>query len=138
MTAALVVVPTHDHAELLALSLASLREQTVADLEIAVICDGVGDETRDVVGDARRHDPRIVLHDLPKAGRTGEPHRHPIISQSDAEVVVYLCDDDLLLPDHVEQMLEVLQSNDLAVSLPLCVDGEGSLVIEPVDLGQAG
>ena len=131
---ALVIVPTHDHARLLALVLAQLTRQTVDDLEIAVIGDGVGDDTRDVVSDARRNDPRIVFHDLPKAGRTGEPHRHAVLSETTRPVVTYVCDDDLLLADHVAEVTAALRHADLAVPRPTLIDAQGALQVESVEL----
>lgn len=118
MTQADVVIPTHDHAPLLAISARSVLAQTVADLRLHIVGDGVGDDTRTVVGELLADDDRVRFHDLPKAGRTGEPHRHPIVSTSDASIVTYLGDDDLMLPDHVEQMLEALAEADLAFPPP--------------------
>ena len=49
MSGAIVLVPTHDHAALLAHSIASAQRQTVEDLDIVVIGDAVGDDTRDLL-----------------------------------------------------------------------------------------
>jgi hypothetical protein len=122
-----VIVPTHDHALLLPFSVASAQAQTVDRIRIVVVGDGVGGDTRAAVASLARDDPRIVFHDLPKAGRTGEPHREPIVRASDARIVTYLADDDLLFPDHVETMLELLTDADLAHSAYGQLDPDGSL-----------
>jgi glycosyltransferase involved in cell wall biosynthesis len=55
----LVVVPTHDHPWALDLSVESALAQTVENLDIVVIGDGVVDETRDVVARLMERDDRI-------------------------------------------------------------------------------
>lgn len=125
MTRADVVIPTHDHAPLLAISARSVIAQTVTDLRLHIVGDGVGDDTRRVVDELMADDDRVRFHDLPKAGRTGEPHRHPIVSASDAEIVTYLGDDDLMLPDHVDRMLAALADADLAFPPPAVITRNG-------------
>jgi GalNAc5-diNAcBac-PP-undecaprenol beta-1,3-glucosyltransferase len=136
--AALVVIPTHDHALLLPHALRSAQAQTFGDLEVAVIGDGVGDDTRDALAPFLRDDPRIVFHDRPKAGRTGEPHRHEVIRASEARWITYLCDDDLLLPRHLEVVVAALADHDLVHPPQLHVDGDGTLVVGPTDMGDPG
>jgi hypothetical protein len=113
---AAVVVPTHDHAHTLDLAVASALEQTVAEIEVLVVGDGVGSDTRDVVARLAKIDPRVRFLDLPKGPHHGEVHRGRAIEETDAEIVCYLCDDDLLLPDHVESMAALLADADLAHS----------------------
>jgi hypothetical protein len=122
-----VIVPTHDHALLLPLAVASAQAQTVDRIRIVIVGDGVCDDTRDAVAALARDDDRIVFRDRPKAGRTGEPHREPIVRDSDARIVTYLADDDLLFPDHVETMLELLADADLGHSAYGQIDSDGSL-----------
>ena len=124
-----IVIPTHDHALLLPHSIRSAREQTISDLRIVIVGDGVGDDTREVVRDLMADDDRIVFHDLPKAGgRTGEAHRNAIVGDSDARFVTYLGDDDLLFPDHATTMIDLLSDADLAMppETPLAPDGSVS------------
>ena len=57
MTAALVratvLTPTHDHGALLGHSLRSALAQTVENIEVFVVGDGVNDDTRAVVEELR-------------------------------------------------------------------------------------
>ncbi|MEY4231335.1 MAG: hypothetical protein RLZZ362_2184 [Actinomycetota bacterium] len=110
-----IVIPTHDHALLLPLAVASAREQTVGGVRVVVLGDGVGDDTRDVMASMLRDDPDLVFVDRPKAGRTGERHRAELLATTDAEHVTYLGDDDLLFPDHVERMLGLLERADVVM-----------------------
>ena len=69
-----VIVPTHDHAATLPFSIGSITAQTVADLDIVIIGDGVGDDTRDAVADLRRDDPPSVSSIVPSpAARVSPP-----------------------------------------------------------------
>ncbi len=62
-----VIVPTHDHAGLLGMSVGSVLEQTFADIDVVVIGDGVGDDTRDVAAGLVAADARVRFVDLPKS-----------------------------------------------------------------------
>ena len=136
--AADVLIPTHDHALLLPFAVACVQAQTVEALRIVIIGDGVGDETRDTVRDLQRHDERIAFHDLPKAGRTGEMHRGPLVASSAARIVTYVSDDDLVAPDLVETMLSLLEVADLAHPLWALVDTAGAVHASPCSLAEPG
>jgi glycosyltransferase involved in cell wall biosynthesis len=120
-----VIVPTHDHAMTLDLAVRSILDQTCTDVEAIVIGDGVGDDTREVMDLVCAQDDRVRFFDLPKAPSHGEIYRGQAVDASEAEVVCYLCDDDLLLPDHVETMVELLSQADLAQSLNGYIDVNG-------------
>ena len=131
---ALVIVPTHDHASTLDLAVRSALEQTVAELEVVVIGDGVGDDTREVMSRLIADDDRVRFVDRPKSPSRGEEARHEVILASAAPVVTYLGDDDLFWPDHVESMLALLADHDFAHPFPVVVEADGSLATLPTDL----
>jgi Glycosyl transferase family 2 len=122
---AAIVVPTHDHAATLDLSVGSALAQTIAEVEVVVVGDGVGDDTREVMAELTRGDSRVRFLDLPKGPHHGELHRGRAIAETAAGIVCYLCDDDLLLPDHVESMVELLERADLANSQNGHLDASG-------------
>ena len=111
---ATVVIPTHDHAAVLDLSVRSALEQTVEGIEVMVVGDGVGDDTRDVMVELCREDRRVRFLDLPKGPHHGEIHRARAVGEASSGVLCYLCDDDLLLPEHVAEMVSLLRRADLA------------------------
>ena len=122
---AAILVPTHDHAATLDLAVRSALDQTVAEIEVVVIGDGAGEDTREVVAGLAREDPRVRFLDFAKGPNHGEVHRGTAVEESDAEIVCYLCDDDLLLPDHVESMAALLADADLAQSQNGFLDPDG-------------
>lgn len=135
---ATVIIPTHNHAQLLNYSIPSVLKQTVSDIEILVIGDGVKDDTRIVIDNLMQQDKRIKFFDFPKGPRLGEPYRHEIImNHAQGEIVCYHCDDDLMLPDHVEKLQNALKNNDFAHSLSLCVLPNGEIKVLLIDMASA-
>jgi hypothetical protein len=131
-----IVIPTHNHPLLLPYSVKSALSQSVSDIRVIVIGDGVGDDTRSVIHDLMREDSRIEFHDLPKAGRTGEPHRHPIIMSSSARIVAYNGDDDILAPDHLDLTLKKLEDHDVVAPLGTHIQRDGSVESNPWSLAE--
>lgn len=123
---AAVLVPTHEHPATLDLAVRSALEQTVEEIEVLILGDGVGEETREVASGLLREDRRVRFLDLPKGPNHGEVHRGTAIESTEATIVCYLCDDDLLLPEHVESMRELLAEADLAHSQNGYLEADGS------------
>src|SRR5262245_9238335 len=99
--AATVVIPTHARPDLIREAIDSVLTQTVADLELFVIGDGVPAPLIDGYLEACSVDPRIRWRSFPKAGRTGEVHRDHILREASGRVVCYLSDDDAWTTDHI-------------------------------------
>ena len=122
MRRASVLIPTHNHASTLPLSVASVQDQGVDDIEILIVGDGVGDDTRAAVGALQAADPRIRFFDRPKGPRLGEAHRDAILRQAQGRIVCYQCDDDLWLPGHLEALERALTDADFAGAMQVDVD----------------
>jgi hypothetical protein len=133
---ATIIIPTHNHGPTLRFSVASALRQTVADIEVFVIGDGVTDETRDIMSDLARGDARVRFFDHPKGPRHGEPYRHKALGQARGRIVCYLSDDDLYLPRHVEEMIALLDGADFAHAMAAEVQPDGRLRAWTVDLGR--
>ncbi|MEY2642576.1 MAG: hypothetical protein RLZZ368_1223 [Actinomycetota bacterium] len=130
----LVIVPTHDHHETLALSVRSILEQTIADIEIVIVGDGVTPEVRRVANELTRVDSRVRFEEHPKSARQGEPHRDRIIKESSSPLIAYNGDDDLWFPDHLESMTALIENYDFVHPLPILIDPLGNLIFLPSDL----
>lgn len=126
MTRFSVLIPTHCHARLLPYSIDSACRQTVSDIEILVVGDGTDDETRRVVAGMMERDNRIRYFDFPKGERHGEASRHTVLQQATGKNVAYLCDDDLWLPQHLENLEKGLQSADFVHTIHVTVLADGS------------
>jgi GalNAc5-diNAcBac-PP-undecaprenol beta-1,3-glucosyltransferase len=132
--AATVLIPTHDHGPTLLRSVRSALAQTVPELEVLVIGDGVPDVTRELLAELTAADERVRFFDHPKGPRHGELYRHAALQEARGEIVCYLCDDDLWLPGHVEHLRELLAESDFAHSLPFWIDPNGAIHPLRVDL----
>jgi len=134
VTRASIVVPTHD-TPTLDLAVASALAQTEPDLEVVIVGDGVAAGTREVAESLARGDERVRFFDLPKGEHHGEVHRDRIVREElRSPVAFYLCDDDLLLPEHVETLLGLLDDADLVNSMNGYLDVAGRFVPHFSDL----
>jgi Glycosyl transferase family 2 len=130
---ATVLIPTFNHCETLRYSLQSVQAQTLQDFEIFVVGDGAPEATRDLVADFARSEPRLRFFGFPKGERHGETHRHRVLEHAKGRCVCYLCDDDLWLPSHLEQITGMLQRSHLANTAELRIDPSGEAVLSAFD-----
>ncbi|MET4575714.1 glycosyltransferase involved in cell wall biosynthesis [Ottowia thiooxydans] len=129
---ATVVVPTFDHGPLIELAVNSALRQSVP-VEVFIIGDGVPEGHKPFLRKLAAQDPRVRFFDHPKSPGRGERYRHEALLQARGEIICYLCDRDLWLPDHVAQLLHLLQNADFAHSLPLHLLPDQTLFF-PLDL----
>ena len=125
---ATVLIPTHSHGETLRAAATSALRQTVDDIEVLIIGDGMTPETREAATQLQRRDERVRVFDHPKGPRHGEVYRHEALTvHARGHIVCYLSDDDLWLPNHVETMEHLLQAADFAHGLSVIVRPEGDI-----------
>jgi GalNAc5-diNAcBac-PP-undecaprenol beta-1,3-glucosyltransferase len=132
-----VLIPTFDHGDTIAYPLACLREQTVQDYEVLIVGDGVPAAAESRLREIVAADARLTFHPFPKHVSRGEPNRHQVLQQARGQVVCYLTDRDLWLPDHLERMLALLDGADFAHSLGLHILPGDQWKFFPVDLALA-
>ena len=135
MTRASVLIPIHDKPTTLPLTVDTVLRQTVDDLEVLLIGDGVTDDVRSVVAELTAGDERVRFLDFPKGPHHGERYRHDAVQQARSDAIFYLCDDDLLLPDHVADLLGLLEQHSFVQSLNGEVRPDGSVRFYAADLG---
>ena len=112
---ATVIIPTSiDRGPCLRLAVESVLRQTVRELEVFIIGDGVAEITRETALDLVSTDSRVRFFDHPKHVRRGEPYRHEALREARGRIVCYLCDRDLYLPWHVEELSSLLADSDFA------------------------
>lgn len=131
---ATILIPTWDAPDTLGAAIDSALQQSVDALEILVVSDGALPGTLAV---ARQHaalDERVRVLELPKAPGRGEANRHAGVMAARAEAIVYLADDDLLLPRHVENLLGLLNQHDLVQSRNGWIDVNGDLRLLAAEL----
>lgn len=100
-----IAIPTHNRRETLLLSLATALAQSRSPVQVMVLCDGCTDGSAEAVRDLA--EPLVEVLDLPKLDGYGYAHRNLALERAQGEAVMWLGDDDLLLPDHLERVGEL-------------------------------
>ncbi len=136
--AATVIVPTTgNRVDVLKHSIPSILAQSEKRIEVKVVGDGAAPETRALIAEYFASDPRIEFVDKPKHPRRGEPYRHDILQTAKGRIVCYLCDRDLMLPNHVEHMGRLLEEHDFAHSARIKILEDDTLkALRAIDLSQ--
>jgi glycosyltransferase involved in cell wall biosynthesis len=121
-----VIVATYKRPRLLQDALASILAQTCQDFEILVVNDG-GDLVENALGWIGQ-DVRISYIRQPNRGPSGA--RNAALKLARGHFVVFLDDDDLMLPEHLETLKQQLQLSPRAV-----VYTDPEMVIESLEGG---
>lgn len=135
MTRFTVLLPIVRPPLFLPFAIDSVLAQHIADFELFVVCDGAPPETVACAEDYARRDARVKVRAFPKGERHGEAHRHQVLAGASGRYVAHLADDDLWLPDHLEEMEALLATADFGNLLHVYVRPDGRVEILPGDLG---
>jgi hypothetical protein len=100
-----VAIPTHNRRETVLMAVRSALRQSRPPEQVIVIADGCSDGTQGAV--EALDDPAVELLDLPKAPGYGYANRNVALARARSDVVAWLGDDDLYLPDHLERIGEL-------------------------------
>lgn len=131
-----VIIPTHNHGQLLEFALRSVQRQSLQDFEIIIIGDGITAEGRACVSHFMESEPRLRFFDFPKGPRLGEAYRHKLIlEEARGQNICYLCDDDMLFPSCLEVMQHWLQRYDFVHPLPVFINEQGEYGVASGFLG---
>jgi glycosyltransferase involved in cell wall biosynthesis len=98
-----VIIPTHERPGTCAVAVQSALAQSRPPLEVIVSCDGCEPDAVDAL---RALEGPVRVVDLPKAPGYGYGNRNEAMSRARGDVISWLGDDDLYLPDHLERIGE--------------------------------
>lgn len=129
-----ILIPTFHADTTLGITVRSALRQTVAELEVIILGDGVDQATRLVAEELAASDARVRFLDLPKGENRGELHRDLGVREARSDAIVYLGHDDILLPRHVENVINLLVDHDLVQSRNCYIMPDETLHLFPTDL----
>lgn len=133
-----VIIPIFNHGNLIHAALRSLLRQSHQDFEAFIIGDGVTEESRKAIAEALEWDSRLVFVDREKSPRHGELYRHEILmTKATGDVVCYLSDDDLWLPDHLKSILRTLEFAEIAHAKSAVIHTTGEISCSLIDWGSS-
>jgi len=105
-----IAIPTHDRRETVLLAARSALAQNRPPEQVLVVCDGCTDGTPEAL--RALGDERLEVLDLAKLPGYAYAHRNVALELARGETILWLADDDLLLPDHLERLGEVWDAGD--------------------------
>lgn len=108
-----VAIPTHDRRETALLAALSALRQTRPPVDVLVLCDGCTDGTAEAIREI--DDPRFEAVELPKGIGYAYEHRNVALERAQGRAILWLGDDDLLLPDHLERIGERWDEGDVDI-----------------------
>jgi GalNAc5-diNAcBac-PP-undecaprenol beta-1,3-glucosyltransferase len=133
-----VVVPTHDHGPTLVPAVGSALRQTIPDLEVLIVGDGMPPAAAEVARALAREHERVRLFEFEKGARHGEAHRDQVIAaEARGRFVLYLSDDDLWLPEHAETLVAALATADFVGGTAAVVQAQGLALTPAHDLSRS-
>lgn len=97
-----IAIPSHDRRATVLLAALSALSQTRPPVEVIVLCDGCTDGTETAL--AGLADDRLVVLSLPKLPGYAYAHRNVALERARGSAILWLGDDDLLLPDHLARV----------------------------------
>ena len=122
-----VIVPVYNAEKYVSACIDSILNQTFSDFELLLIDDGSTDSSGAICDEYAKRDNRIrVFH---KFNQGQAEARNFAIKQSVAEWVHFVDSDDIIHPQTLETLLNLVKSNDVLIST--------SSIVEQVELQQS-
>lgn len=115
-----IITALHNKGPYIAETIASVRDQTLADWEMIVVENGSTDDGPEQVEAIATQEPRIRLIRAPESVRGPGAARNLGVDQAKGEWVLFLDADDLIEPHHLELLLKAAGLQPLAGVIAGC------------------
>lgn len=110
-----IITPTWNCGRFIAETIESVKAQTYADWEMLIVDDCSTDNTREVVAEFQKKDPRIKYHCLDKNSGAAVA-RNTALRMAKGRWIAFLDSDDLWTPEKLEKQLRFMKDNGYAFS----------------------
>lgn len=101
-----IVIPTYNREATISRAIDSVLEQTVDDYEIVIVDDGSEDSTQEVIKEYNHNQIRYIEHEQNRGQNVA---RNTGLRASEGVYISYLDSDDVLLPQHLEKVVNKLE-----------------------------
>ncbi len=131
MPAVSICIPTYKRPQLLNLAVESCLAQTFTDFEIIIGDDSPDSQSKETIHLLRTSHTIRYFRNSPRAGQARNVNQ--LFAATEGEFLVLLHDDDVLLPNALENLIKPLQQNPNLVAAfgkQLVIDNEGA-VLQP-------
>ena len=103
-----VIIPTHNRADFLKSSIASVLSQTYGDFEIIVVDDNSSDHTHEVIKGIKDNRIKYIRH---RENRGPSAARNTAIASATGEYIAFLDDDDEWIPEKLQKQVGLLDKS---------------------------
>lgn len=136
MSVVQIVIPTYNAQGFIAECLDSLINQTEKNWKAIIVDDGSSDNTPAIATHYAEKDPRFQIHCQQNAGVAAARNNGMQLADLDSEFILFLDNDDFLLPNCLETLLQALQEQPNAVAaygLSRDVNKEGTYLTKDIN-----
>lgn len=109
-----VIIPTYNHAYLIARSIQSVLNQTFQDFELIIVDDGSTDDTESLVNSYSSKKIKYVRH---QKNQGAAPARNTGIRLAKGDYIALLDDDDEWMPEILEKQMKVYYTAPMEVGV---------------------
>lgn len=113
-----VVIPTHRRPQLVKRAVRSALAQTLHDIEVIVVINGVDEQARESLAEIQ--DPRLKVIELPVNLGGASPARNAGAAIAQADWIAHLDDDDEWLPHKLERQFEAAKRSPYQFPIVTC------------------
>lgn len=111
MTTFSIIIPTYNRADLILITLKSVKKQLFKDYEVIVVDDGSTDNTKEVVKNFLNQDKNNNFRYLYKENGERGAARNFGIKHAKGTYITFLDSDDIIYPEHLEEAEKFIEHN---------------------------
>jgi glycosyltransferase involved in cell wall biosynthesis len=108
-----VIVPTHNHRELLASTIQSVRAQTFCEWELVIVDDTSTDDTVALLEESQAEEPRLRYYRRAVSFSNANVCRNQGLKAARGKYIVFLDSDDLLSPQCLHPRVSLMEANPI-------------------------
>ena len=105
-----IITPTYNCAKFISETIESVQAQTYTNWEMIIVDDCSNDNTKEIVEQYQKEDPRIQYHCLEKNSGAAEA-RNEALRRANGKWIAFLDSDDLWAPDKLEKQITFMVNN---------------------------